>query len=307
MNTELTSILSGQGVSLVTPFNALGEVDYPSLENLVSRCISGDADYLLVLGPSSECSLLSIEEQDRILDFVIEINANALPLVAGIASLDTRAAVQRVSSIGQNGIVAIYCAASNPMASSQSGHLGHFRSIAEAANKPILIQSPSSTSGNCMKAETILTLAEEPNITAVVECSGDVALNGMLLRKRPVGFSILSGRDVMTLPLLALGVDGAVTSLGNAFCKSWGAMTHRMLFGSVNDARVTHHIFAPLMRILEMEGEPTGIKTILAHLNLCESRVRLPNTPVSEDIKIALYRAIAELPHQALSKQEIQA
>lgn len=307
MNAELTTILRGQGVSLVTPFNEIGEVDYPSLEKLVSRCIAGDADYLLVLGPSSECSLLSAEEQDRILDFTIEINGGSIPIIAGIASLDTRSAVQRISRIASDEIAGIYCAASHPNASSQSGHFGHFRSIAEASHKPILIQSPLSKSGHSMNAETILALAEEPNIAGVVECSGDVALNGIILRKRPIDFSVISGRDVMALPLLALGVDGAVTSLGNAFCKSWGAMTHRMLFGSISEARVTHHFFAPLMRILEMEGEPTGIKTVLAHLNLCDSRVRLPNTPVSEDIKVSLYRAIAELPRQALSKQEIQA
>ena len=305
MNTELTSILRGQGVSLVTPFNEAGEVDYPSLEKLVNRSISGDADYILALGASSECSLLNLEEQNRIVDFANEINGGAKPFFVGIASTDTRSAVQRIASMELHGIMGVYCAASNPVASSQSGHVGHFRSIAEASSKPILIESPANKSGQAMTAETSLTLAQEPNVAGVVECSGDVALIGELLRNRPAGFSVLSGRDVMTLPLLALGVDGAVTSLGNAFCKSWGAMTHQMLFGSVNEARVTHHIFAPLMRILEMEGEPTGIKTILAHLDLCDSRVRLPNTPVSESTKMALYRAIAELPQEALSRQEV--
>ena len=304
MNTEMTSTLRGQGVSLVTPFNAAGEVDFPSLEKLVNLCVTEDADYILALGPASECSLLNLEEQNRILDFVVEINGGFKPIFVGIASSDTRSAVQRIASMHLEGVMGVYCAASNPVASSQSGHIGHFRSIAEASKKPILIQSPGIKSGHSMTAETILTLAKEPNVAGVIECSGDVALNGELLRNRPVNFSVVCGRDVMALPLLALGVDGAVTSLGNAFCKSWGAMTHQMLFGSVNEARVTHHAFAPLMRILEVEGEPTGIKTILAHLSLCDARVRLPNTPVTESTKLALYRAIAELPQEALVRQE---
>ncbi len=307
MNTELNSILCGQGVSLVTPFNSAGEVDFPSLEKLVNRCISGDADYLLTLGPSSECSLLNIEEQNRILEFVVEINNGVKPLIAGISSSDTRSAVQRIATMSMTHVSGVFCAASNPVASSQSGHIGHFRSIAEASSLPILIQNSAESLANSMSVETILTLAREPKIVGLVECSGNVALNGALLRSRPKGFSILSGRDVMTLPLLALGVDGAITSLGNAFGKSLGAMTHQMLFGSVNEAREVHHTFAPLMHILEMEGAPTGIKTVLAHLGLCDSRVRLPNTPVSESTKMALYRAIADLPQEALNRQEIVA
>lgn len=300
MNHNLRSILSGQGVSLITPFNEAGEIDYPRLEGLVLRLVHDDSDFIIALGTSSECSLLSIEEQVRVLDFVSEINESRKPLIAGIAGADTRSSVQRAASFDRRDIAAIFCASSNPSASSQSGYIGHCRSVSVASPLPVILHNAHQFKTAGMTCDTIMELAHEPNIVGVIECSGDVALTGELIRSRPDHFAILSGRDVMALPLLSLGVDGVVSSIGNAFSKEFGSMVHQLLFGSIHEARKTHHALAPLMRILETEGDPTCIKTILAHLNLCDARVRLPNTPVSNTTKQAIYDAIAELPLEML-------
>jgi len=139
-------------------------------------------------------------------------------------------------------------------------------------------------------------LAHEPNIAGVVESTGDVALHGELIRKKPKNFFVLSGRDVMALPLMSMGADGIVSTIANAFPTDCSRMMDQMEFGNFQDARTMHHTLAPLLRILETEGVPTGIKAMLNHFQRMEHLVRLPNTPVSDEMKAALYRELAELP-----------
>ena len=305
MSHDIQSHLQGHGVTLVTPFSREGDVDFPALERLINRSIDEGVDFLSVLGPGSEAALLDTDETVRILDFVSEINAGRKPLLAGIASTDTRSAVKAASEMKVRDVLALFCAAPSPIASSDMGFVGHFRSIAQAASFPVIMHHPGGDHRISVSSDALLQLSQEPNIAGIVECSGDVALFGELVRNRPAGFAVLCGRDVMALPLLALGADGALSSIGNAFSRSFGRMVHQMRFGSIHDARETHHLLAPMMRILEKEGRPTGIKTILSHLNLCESAVRLPNTPVSDITRDALYRTIAELPSEVIGLGQI--
>ena len=131
-----------------------------------------------------------------------------------------------------------------------------------------------------------------------MDATGDVALNGELIRNTPDNFFVLTSRDVMMLPLMALGVDGAVSTIANAFPQECSDMMGQMAFGNFQDAQTTHHSLAPLLRILELEGEASGIKAILNHFHWLENLVRLPNTPVSEETRTAIYKELAALPQQ---------
>jgi len=287
--------LNGLGVNLVTPFNRSGEIDFPALERLVQHMCSSRVNFMVINGSASEAALLSLEEQNRVLDFVSEINGKTKPLIGGIPGGATRASVQRISGFNRRDLEAIYCDEPAPLASSPSGFIGHYRSVAQASPLPIIIEHKSGILGP-HTVEALLTLAHEPNIVGVVESTGDVALHGALIRKKPKNFFVLSGRDVMALPLMALGAEGIISTIANAFPSECSKMMDQMEFGNFQDARIMHHALAPLLRILETEGVPTGIKAMLNHFQRMEHLVRLPNTPVSDEMKAALYRELAELP-----------
>ncbi len=289
--------LSGMGVNLVTPFNAAGEIDFPALERLVLKIKSTPIEFIAVNGSASEAALLSPEECLRSLEFVAEINDNEKPIIGGLPGGDTRSSVSQILSFTEGTpCAAILCHEPLPRARSASGYLGHFRSLAQAAALPIIIEHNQSSIPDV--SEALLELARDPNVCGIVDATGDVALNGELIRNTPDNFFVLTSRDVMMLPLMALGVDGAVSTIANAFPQECSNMMGQMAFGNFQDAQTTHHSLAPLLRILELEGEASGIKAILNHFHWLGNLVRLPNTPVSEETRTAIYKELAALPQQ---------
>ena len=295
MNNALR--LSGMGVNLVTPFNAAGEIDFPALERLVLKIKSTPIEFIAVNGSASEAALLSPEECLRSLEFVAEINNNEKPIIGGLPGGDTRSGVSQILSFTERTpCAAILCHEPLPRARTASGYLGHFRSLAQASALPIIIEHNQSSIPDV--SEALVELARDPNVCGIVDATGDVALNGELIRNTPDNFFVLTSRDVMMLPLMALGVDGAVSTIANAFPQECSDMMGQMAFGNFQDAQTTHHSLAPLLRILELEGEASGIKAILNHFHWLENLVRLPNTPVSEETRTAIYKELAALPQQ---------
>lgn len=293
--------LSGMGVNLITPFNPAGEIDYPALERLVRKLKTSSVDFIAVNGSASEAALLSMEECHRTLEFVAEINNGQKVLIGGLPGGNTRASVQRILTFTKRTpCAAILCHEPLPHATSASGYIGHYRSLAQASALPIIIEHQRRV--NPFPSNVMLSLAKEPNICGIVEASGNVALNGELIRNKPESFFVLTSRDVMTLPLMALGIDGAISTIANAFPNECSDMMGQMEFGNFQEARSIHHALAPLLRILETEGGASGIKAILNHFQWMENLVRLPNTPVSEETRTAIYRTLAEMPQQVVEK-----
>lgn len=287
--------LSGMGVNLITPFNAAGEIDFPALERLVLKIKSTPIEFIAVNGSASEAALLSPEECLRSLEFVSEINNKEKPLIGGLPGGNTRSCVsQIVGFTKRTPCSAILCHEPLPRARTASGYLGHFRSLAQASALPIIVEHNQSSIPNV--SDALIQLAKDPNVCGIIEATGDVALNGALIRERPDNFFVLTSRDVMMLPLMALGIDGAVSTIANAFPQECSKMMGQMAFGHFQDAQSTHHALAPLLRILELEGEASGIKAILNHFHELENLVRLPNTPVSKETRTAIYKELAALP-----------
>lgn len=287
--------LSGLGVNLITPFNAAGEIDFPALEQLVLKIKSSPVEFIAVNGSASEAALLSPEECLRSLEFVAEINNKEKPLIGGLPGGDTRSCVSQIVSFTERTpCSAVLCHEPLPHARTASGYLGHFRSLAQASALPIIVEHNESSIPDV--SDALVQLSKDTNVCGIIEATGDVALNGELIRNKPDNFFILTSRDVMMLPLMALGIDGAVSTIANAFPQECSEMMGQMAFGNFQDAQSTHHALAPLLRILELEGEASGIKAILNHFHELENLVRLPNTPVSEETRTAIYRELAALP-----------
>ena len=287
--------LSGMGVNLITPFNAAGEIDFPALERLVLKIKSTPIEFIAVNGSAAEAALLSPEECLRSLEFVAEINNKEKTLIGGLPGGDTRSCVSQIVSFTERTpCSAILCHEPLPRARTASGYLGHFRSLAQASALPIIVEHNESSIPDV--SDALVQLSKDPNICGIIEATGDVALNGELIRNTPDNFFIMTSRDVMMLPLMALGIDGAVSTIANAFPQECSEMMGQMAFGNFQDAQSTHHALAPLLRILEVEGAASGIKAILNHFHELENLVRLPNTPVSEETRTAIYKELAALP-----------
>ena len=299
MKESASNVIHGHGVSLITPFNATGEVDYPALERLTTSLIRSNVHFLVVLGHASEAALLDEDEQVRVMDFVSEINNGTKELVGGVAGTSTRNAMRRVATFDRRDFTSIFCGTPAPLPSSNSGYIGHYRSIAQASPLPILMHHERAIAG---QSEWVLEMANEKNVSGVIDESGRVELFDQWIQNRPSGFGLLSARDSMALPLFALGIDGVVSTIGNAFPDAFGEIVDLLDFGAMHEARLRHHELASLLRVMEIEGRPTTIKSVLSQLNRCSPSVRLPNTPVTEATHQLIYKAIAELPEHIGSK-----
>jgi 4-hydroxy-tetrahydrodipicolinate synthase len=292
----------GQGISLVTPFTDRDAIDFPALERIVHHVATQNVDFLVVRGTSSEIRVLDANEKGRVLAFIQEINDNRLPLIVGVGGADTRSVAAEVEALSEFNVQGILAASPVGGATSQSGYAAHFLAVVEACKVPVIIHNRASERRGGMQAETMLKLARHERIVGVKESSGDINVVSELLRNRPAGFRVLSGADDFALPMMALGADGVISTIGNAFPETFGFMVQQALFGQFTEARKIHHDLSPVMRLLREAGDPTGIKTVLSHLGLCSAQVRLPNTQVDAALSQKFYRAVAALePEVALA------
>ena len=293
--TQVLSSLHGLGVAMVTPFNEQGNVDFPALQRMVEHQIEGGTAFLVVLGTTGETPTLSAAEQRRVVDFVLEVNAERLPVVVGVTGNNTAELCERIHSWDVNGVAAFLVATPAYNKPGQEGLKAHYTAVADAAQRPVILYNvPGRTSCN-MSAATTLALAEHPNVIGIKEASGDLEQIGDILASRPAHFAVWSGDDALAMPTVAMGADGLISVLGNAFPKPMTTMVEQASFGQTHEARSTHAALKPLMALMFEEGNPAGIKAAMKHLGLCEGDVRLPLTKASSALKDKLYAAIAAL------------
>lgn len=293
--TQVLSSLHGLGVAMVTPFNAQGNVDFPALQKMVEHQIDGGTAFLVVLGTTGETPTLSAAEQRRVVDFVLEVNAGRLPVVVGVTGNNTVELCERIHSWDVNGVAAFLVATPAYNKPGQEGLRAHYTAVADAAQRPVILYNvPGRTACN-MSAETTLALANHPNVVGIKEASGDLDQIGDILANRPEHFALWSGDDALAMPTVAMGAEGLISVLGNAFPKPMAAMVEQASFGQIHEARITHAALKPLMSLMFEEGNPTGVKAAMVHLGLCEGNVRLPLTKASDSLKDKLYAAIASL------------
>tara|TARA_B100000989_G_scaffold102938_1_gene75297 strand:- start:2268 stop:3167 length:900 start_codon:yes stop_codon:yes gene_type:complete len=293
--TLVLSSLHGLGVALVTPFNENGNVDYPALQGIIEHQIKEGTSFLVVLGTTGETPTLSPTEQERIVDFAIEVNSGRLPLVVGVTGNNTMELCQRIREWDLKGIDAYLVATPAYNKPSQAGLKMHFEAVADAAKRPVILYNvPGRTSCN-MDAETTLELAKHPNVVGIKEASGDLDLIGDILANRPEDFYVWSGDDALAMPTVAMGAEGLISVLGNAFPRPMASMIQQASFGQIHDAKITHAVLKSLMGLVFLEGNPTGIKAAMSHLGLCKCEMRLPLVSASKALQDKLYAAIAAL------------
>lgn len=268
----------GMGVALITPFKDDLSVDVEGLKRLVAFNINEGADYLVVMGTTGESATLTKEEKELVKETVIKANANKLPLVIGIGGNNTAAIKQEVSSAeALQGFDAILSVSPYYNRPTQKGIFEHYKTLAEVAVKPIILYNVPARTGSNITPETTLKLAKEcNNIIGIKEAAGSMDQALSILKDRPDGFLVLSGDDMLALPMICAGGDGVISVIGQGLVSLFSRMTKDGLEGAFAKAYQTHYKLMPIIDLIFKEGNPAGIKSLLSHKGICKRKVRLP-------------------------------
>lgn len=288
------AFLSGVGAALITPFDRRGRIDFQALERIVSYIIEKQTDFIVVLGTTGESPTLSEGEKRDLCQAVTALNAGRLPLVLGVGGNDTAAVAEKCACLPE-GFDYVLSVAPYYNKPSQNGLFAHYKTLAEASPKPIIVYNIPSRTGVHVNVDTLIRLAAEvPGIAGVKEASGSLRQIDDLLAKRPAGFTVLSGDDALTFPLLCLGGDGVISTSANFMPEVFKRMITAIRQGRWEEARVCHFEALPLIRLFFEEGNPAGIKAAMAHIGLCENVLRLPLVEASADLQARIAAAVGQ-------------
>jgi 4-hydroxy-tetrahydrodipicolinate synthase len=288
--------LRGCGTALVTPFHQDGTIDETALRNLVAWQLESGIDFLIPCGTTGETPTLSHDEWLRVIDVTIEVTAGRVPIVAGATSNSTQDAVEKAKEVAARpGVDAILTASPYYNKPTQEGQYRHFRAIAEAAGKPILLYNVPGRTGANIEPGTLARLAEVPNVLGVKEASGNIAQIAEVLNVVPEHFLVFSGDDAITLPLIALGGVGIISVASNEIPAEMAAMTRAALSNDWVTARSIHRKYLPLMQANFIESNPLPVKAVLAMLGRIEEVYRLPLLPMRRDTRSKLQKIATEV------------
>ena len=278
------NILKGVGVALVTPFNEDLSVDFESLTKLIEFNIDNGTNFLVVLGTTAEAATLSPEEKKQVIQHVIKINNQRLPLVLGIGGNNTYEVKREIESADLSDFEAILSVSPYYNKPNQEGLYRHYQVLAETGKKIIIYNVPSRTGQN-IEAVTTLRLANEfPNLFMIKEAAPNILQYFDILRKKPAHFSLVSGDDEFTLPVTLAGGDGVISVIGQAYPKEFSEMVQLAFQGKVNEAYQIHNRLVEITRLIFAEGNPCGIKAVLAEKEIVKNHLRLPLIPASEEL-----------------------
>lgn len=291
----MTERLKGTGVALITPFLPDGTIDFLCLEKLVEELISNGIDYLVTVCTTSETPTLSEEEKDEIVRTVVKVNRGRVAIIRGMGGPNTRELVTSLQTKDFTGVDAILSVAPFYNRPSQNGLYQHYKTVAEHSPLPVILYNVPGRTGCNIDADTTLRLANDcPNIIAVKEASGMMNQIMRIINHKPADFSVISGDDALTLPLLAAGVDGVISVVANAFPKEVSTMVRLARSNNFAEARKIHLQLLDFTQACFREGSPAGVKALLSLQGKIQNCLRLPQVPVSE----TLMNTFRELIHK---------
>lgn len=281
--------LYGTGVALVTPFKKDGSLDLPALRRIVRHCIDGGVDYLVVLGTTGESATLEKEEKNLVIQTVIDENNGSVPLVIGIGGNNTRQLERELRSADLSAFDAVLSVSPYYNKPTQEGIYRHYRALAAASPKPIILYNVPGRTGSNMLPSTVARIAREcPNVVAIKEACGNMDQIRQLIREVPEGFFVISGDDITALPTIIEGGIGVISVLGQGMPVQMSSLVKHALNGELDSAQQIHDALKPGMDLIFQEGNPAGIKAIFELLGISEDSVRLPLVEASAGLKSKL-------------------
>ncbi len=285
----------GCGTALVTPFKTDGSIDEPALRALVAWQVESKIDFLVPCGTTGETPTLSREEWLRVIKVTIEVAAGRVPIVAGATSNATQEAVEKARTVAAiPGVDAILTASPYYNKPTQEGQYRHFRAIAEAVSKPLVLYNVPGRTGANLEPATLARLAEIPNIAAVKEASGNLSQIADVFNAVPDDFLVFSGDDAVTLPVISLGGVGVISVASNEIPREMAELTRAALANDWTTARRLHRKYLALMQANFIESNPLPVKAVLAMMGRIEEVYRLPLCPMKKDTRAKLEKIAAE-------------
>jgi len=289
------SILKGVGVALVTPFNEDLSVDFESLTKLVDYNIENGTSYLVVLGTTAEAATLSSDEKKQVVEHIIKVNNKRVPLVLGIGGNNTLEVKKQIEETDLSDFEAVLSVSPYYNKPNQEGLYQHYKMLASTGKNIIIYNVPSRTGQN-VEAETTLRLAKEfPNLFLIKEASPNILQYFDILRKKPEGFNLVSGDDEFTLPVTLAGGNGVISVIGQGYPKEFSTMVQLAFDRKVDEAYEIHNKLVEITRLIFAEGNPCGIKVILAEKGLIKNYLRLPLVPASEGLYTKIKAEMAKI------------
>lgn len=283
----------GLGVAVVTPFDQNLNVDFKALEAILDHLHSSKSvDYLVIMGSTGEAPTLSHEEKKELLQFIKKHNNGRLPLMAGHGGNNTRALIESMNQLDLTGYRGILSASPAYVRPSQEGIFGHYTALADAAPIPVMLYNVPSRTGSNIDPATVARLAEHSNILGIKDASADLMQAMEITNRTSEDFILVSGDDMFTVPLFSVGCVGLISVLSNAYPEIYKKQIEACIAGNYQEAARLAKSALKINSLMYREGNPVGIKQLLAHMGLCEPYVRLPlakaSTGLAADIKSAM-------------------
>lgn len=289
------SNLKGVGVALVTPFNEDLSVDFDSLTKLVEYNIENGTSYLVVLGTTAEAATLTSEEKKQVTEHIVKVNNGRLPLVLGIGGNNTAEVKKQIEETDLSAFTAVLSVSPYYNKPNQEGLYQHYKALASTGKNIIIYNVPSRTGQN-IEASTTLRLAKEfPNLILIKEAAPNILQYFDILRNKPENFSLVSGDDEYTLPVTLAGGDGVISVIGQAYPKEFSTMVQLAFERKVDEAYKIHNKLVEITRLIFAEGNPSGIKTVLAEKGLVKNYLRLPLVEASEGLQEKIKTEMAKI------------
>ncbi|MCL9805599.1 4-hydroxy-tetrahydrodipicolinate synthase [Flavobacterium amniphilum] len=277
--------LIGTGVALVTPFKKDFSVDTEALTKIVNYVIEGGVEYLVVLGTTAESATLSKTEKELVIATIIDANNGRLPLVLGVGGNNTMEVVEELKTRDFSKFTAILSVSPYYNKPTQEGIYQHFKMVAEASPIPVILYNVPGRTASNMLPETVIRLAKDfKNVVAIKEAAGDIVQAMKLIQLKPEGFLVISGDDMVTLPMVLAGGAGVISVIGEGYPKEFSEMVRLGLQRKVDEAYALHYKLMDSIDMIFEQGNPGGIKEIFKSLGLSENTVRLPLVSVNENL-----------------------
>jgi len=286
--------LIGTGVALVTPFNEDKSVDFDGLKRLVNYQIDNGINYLVLLGTTGEPATLTSEEKEQIKATVVSTNNGRLPLVLGIGGNNTMAVVDELQTTDLSDFCAVLSVSPYYNRPTQEGIYQHFEAVSNASPKPIILYNVPSRTGVNVLPTTVIRIANDfKNIVAIKEAAGDIVQVQRLIQHKPSDFLVISGDDMIALPMVLAGGAGVISVIGQGLPRDFSEMIQQGLKGNVEEANKLHYKVMDSIDFIFEEGNPAGIKSMLKSLEICKENVRLPLVNASYELQQKLSNFVA--------------
>jgi 4-hydroxy-tetrahydrodipicolinate synthase len=286
----------GTGVAVVTPFKNDSSIDFSALGRVINHVIKGGINYIVVLGTTGESVTLTKDEKQAVISYVLEVADSRVPLIVGIGGNNTQEVINNIRHTDFTGIDGLLSVTPYYNKPAQRGIFQHFKAIATWSPVPVIMYNVPGRTGCNISADTCLELAHNcENIKGIKEASGDLSQIMKIMKGKPENFGLISGDDMLTIPIISAGGIGVISVLGNAFPAACAELVNHALKNNFKLAREIQFHYLEMIELLFTEGNPAGIKAMLSVMNICQNNLRLPLVPVSRPTMTRIQKAIEEV------------